>query len=855
MGSSPIRALALASGNSQSLRRYDREQPRIIMMISDKMRANEQQGEFRELELLDLVGEISRARTPSEIYRAATQGLLRALAADSAALLIFDENDGCRFQEWIGISDEYRDGVTGHRLWYRSARDTQLIAVSDVTQDVSFSPWRQTFAGEGIRSLAFIPLMESGLVIGKFMISYNEEHEFHDDELQVAQAIVSHAAFVAEQRHAEQALRDSEQRFRATFFQAAVGITHCGATGEWLLVNDRFCEIVGYTRSELSGMTIFDITHPDDRQRCVEAVSRLLAGELPSYSVDKRYIRKDGAAIWVRLYVTPVWDGDKRLQYLVGIVEDITEKTAAEQALRESELLNKQVFDNIPECIFMLDVTLEGRFKFKMLNPAEEEAVGLTSAEVSGKFVDDVLSEAVSRKVIANYRRCLETGLPISYEDELDLEVGRRYFHTNLIPLRNVAGRIHRIAGCCTDLTEIKRRQEEALAGQKLESIGILANGIAHDFNNLLGGILAQAELAAAELTAGEFPFEGIERIKASASRGAEMVRELMIYSGQEETERVEPVDLSSLVEEMLELLKISISKHAVLKTDLNPRLPAVLGRASQLRQVVMNLIINASEAIGENEGVIKVSTSRPIPPQEPSPNSPPHFASGDYLKLEVTDTGGGMTGEAKAKAFDPFFSTKFAGRGLGLAVVQGIVRDHGGAINLDSAPGQGTRFAIFLPYIAGTAPSDHSAIAGVSMEEHQSLAGTVLTVEDEGVLRLAVSKMLRKKGLGVIEACDGLSALELIRSHKDEIDVMLLDVTLPGISGREVFEQALRLRPDLKIILTSAYSRETVDASFAGLRVESFVRKPFRFAELMQLLQDSLSTLRAPDASPPASL
>ncbi len=814
------------------------------------MRApREQRGDFRQLELLDLVGEISRAQGPSEIYRAATQGLLHALAADSAALLIFDKDDVCRFKEWIGISDEYRDGVSGHTPWYRSARDAQLLAVSDVTQDVSLSSCRQTFAREGIRSVAFIPLMESGVVIGKFMLSYNEQHEFHADELQVAQAIVNHAAIVAEQRRAEQALRDSEQRFRATFFQAAVGITHCGATGEWLLVNDRFCEIVGYTRSELSGVTIFDITHPDDRQMCVEAVGRLLTRELTSYSVDKRYIRKDGAAIWVRLYVTPVWDAGKRLQYFVGIVEDITEKTATEQALRESELLNKQVFDNIPECIFMLDVTFEGRFRFKMLNPAEEKAVGLTSADVSGKFVDEVLSEAVSRKVTSNYRRCLETGLPISYEDELDLEVGRRYFHTNLIPLRNAAGRIHRIAGCCTDLTEIKRRQEEALAGQKLESIGILANGIAHDFNNLMGGILAQAELAAAELTAGEFPFEGLEKIKASASRGAEMVRELMIYSGQEEAEPVEPVDLSSLVEEMLELLKISISKHAVLKTDLHQGLPAVLGRASQLRQVVMNLIINASEAIGENDGVIKVTTSRSIPPREPGLNSPPHFASGDYLKLEVSDTGAGMTAEAKAKAFDPFFSTKFAGRGLGLAVVQGIVRDHGGAINLDSAPGRETRFEIFLPCAGETAQSSHSAIEPVSGAEDRPPAATVVVVEDEDELRVAISKMLRKTGFYVIEAIDGCSALELVRSYKDQIDVMLLDLTLPGATSREVFEEARNIRPNLKVILTSAYSRETVDASFAGLQVEWFARKPFRFAELMQLLQDSLSTSRAPEA------
>ncbi len=298
----------------------------------------------------------------------------------------------------------------------------------------------------------------------------------------------------------------------------------------------------------------------------------------------------------------------------------------------------------------------------------------------------------------------------------------------------------------------------------------------------------------------------------------------------------------------MLELLKVSVSKHASVKFSLDQNLPAVLGKASQIRQIVMNLIINASEAIGEEGGVIQVTTSRTIPAPKSDVNSQ-RMSSGDYLTLEVSDTGRGMTEEAQARIFDPFFSTKFAGRGLGLAVVQGIVRDHGGAINLVSAPGQGTRFEIFLPCAAGTAPSSHSAVAGVPVEEHRSLAGTVLIVEDEGLLRLTVSKMLRKKGLGVIEAFDGFSALELVRAHKDEIDVMLLDVTLPGMSSREVFEQALQLRPDLKIILTSAYSRETVDASFAGLRIESFVRKPFQLAELLQQLRGALSTSTGADA------
>jgi CheY-like chemotaxis protein len=253
-----------------------------------------------------------------------------------------------------------------------------------------------------------------------------------------------------------------------------------------------------------------------------------------------------------------------------------------------------------------------------------------------------------------------------------------------------------------------------------------------------------------------------------------------------------------------------------------------------------MNLIINASEAIGQNDGVIRVTTSHAILPLESSA-SPPNLPPGDYAILEVSDTGCGIGEEMQAKVFDPFFSTKLAGRGLGLAVVQGIVRDHGGAINLISAPGEGTTFEIFLP-LSERAEAGQGAVVRSSGREGRRASGLVLVVEDEEALRLAVSNMLRRNGFKVLEAIDGHSAIELIRAHHSKIDVMLLDMTLPGMSSREVLEEALRIRPDLKAILTSAYSRETVDASFAGLRVEHFIRKPFQFEDLIGVLEDALS-------------
>ena len=406
------------------------------------------------------------------------------------------------------------------------------------------------------------------------------------------------------------------------------------------------------------------------------------------------------------------------------------------------------------------------------------------------------------------------------------------------IPRFTADGEFAGYVGSCIEITDLRRTREEALARQKLESLGVLAGGIAHDFNNLLGGILAEAELVEDGLPAGSSVVEEIGRIKNVAIRGAEIVRELMIYAGHDQNHLVEPLDLSELVEDMLELLKVSISKQAVLKTDLAQNLPSVWGNAAQIRQVVMNLLINASEAIGEKEGMINVTTDHVSGGRDLAPDSTTDLPESEYVRLEISDTGCGMTEEAKAKIFDPFFTTKFAGRGLGLAVVQGIVRAHGGAIHLVSTPGQGTTFHVLLSCAAKRGFETQSVITSFSAGRSNARAGTVLVVEDEELIRLAVSKALSKNGYTVMKASDGTAAMEVIRTHKDDIDVILLDVTLPGKSSRDVFEEVQRLRPGLKMILTSAYGKETVDAAFEGLRVEYFIRKPFLFGDLVRLLE-----------------
>jgi two-component system, cell cycle sensor histidine kinase and response regulator CckA len=567
--------------------------------------------------------------------------------------------------------------------------------------------------------------------------------------------------------------------------------------------------------------------HPDDQKRLIQTV-KSLTPENASYEAEYRVIDPGGKIATFHQSARAFFNGSGRMTRLIGMTADVTESRQDAATLRESELRYKEVFDNFSECIFLLDVTPEGRFKFAGLNPAEEKAVGLTSAEVAGRFVEDVLDADLAKRVTVHYQQCVEAGRMIKYDDALDLPHGRRHFHTNLIPLRDACGRICRIVGCCIDVTDLKNTQEQAIARQKLESVGVLAGGIAHDFNNLLGSILTSAELALEDLGSSPAAAE-IQRIKGVALRAAEIVRELMIYTGQE-TAHLEPLDISHAVDEMLQLLKVSISKHAVLKTELRTNLSAVQANAAQIRQVVMNLITNSSDAIGERDGVISVTTV------------PVTLPKGEFVRLEVSDTGCGMTRETRAKIFEPFFTTKFAGRGLGMAVVQSIVHSHGGTIDVESEPGQGTRVQILLPCIGQPVKQKVYNTVSIPGEQNFNQTGSVLFVEDEVTLRLSVSKMLRKKGFTVVEAGDGSAAMDLFRSQKDNVNVILLDMNLPGLSSREVIAQAAHIRPDIKIVLTSAYSREKVIPSLEAGCIRAFVRKPFALADLVEVLRNTLA-------------
>jgi CheY-like chemotaxis protein/two-component sensor histidine kinase len=330
------------------------------------------------------------------------------------------------------------------------------------------------------------------------------------------------------------------------------------------------------------------------------------------------------------------------------------------------------------------------------------------------------------------------------------------------------------------------------------------------------------------------------------ATRAAEMVRELMIYAGQDKA-TLEAVNLSQVVEDMVELMRVTLAKHALLQVDLAGNLPPVLANSAQMRQVVMNLVLNASHALANREGEIRISTTKARMHEEVVMQRGVSLPEGDYVWLEVSDSGCGMTEETRNRIFDPFFTTKGgSGHGLGLAVVQGIVRSHGGAINVTTSPGRGTTFEVLLPCASELAcqsavPAVHSVAAG-----QQDRYGIVLLVEDEDTLRIAIGKALRKRGVSVLSVADGQAAVDVFESRARDIGAVVLDLTLPGISGLEVLRQIRGIEPGKRVILTSAYDRDSAGSTIAfheeGV---DFLRKPYAIGDLLRLLQQAPTVAR----------
>ncbi len=638
-------------------------------------------------------------------------------------------------------------------------------------------------------------------------------------------------------KRTEQALRESMEQFRTLADSISQFAWMADENGWVFWYNRRWYEYTGTTLNEMQGWGWLKASHPDHADRVVKGFKRSVdAGEPWEDTFPLR--GRDGQYRWFLSRSMPIRDEQGRVVRWFGTNTDVTEQLEAAKRLRESERDFRQLADSIPHAVWVM--TPDGRIEY--LNRRFLEYTGLSDDEAYDPGMwqrvvhpDDV---AQGEKAIAEF---LRTGGAYSLEYRLRRADGMyRWKISRGVAVRDQEGRLTRFFGTITDIHDQKVAEDALRQTQKLESVGLLAGGIAHDFNNLLTGIIGNASMAEDMLPYGSPVKENLRRIVQSGEQAAHLTRQLLAYAGKGRFV-LEPVDLSKLVAEAGPLIQSSISKSIAVHFRLESCIPPVETDASQMQQVFMNLAINAAEAIDGHPGVISVSTGETGVGEEDISNGLNGWpiTPGRYVYLEVHDTGAGMDESTKGKIFDPFFTTKFHGRGLGLAAVAGIVRAHKGAIHVSSAPHAGTVFRVLLPAMsspqAGEEPPEQPCgdLTGT---------GTILFVDDEEIVRDVAQRCLTRYGYEVLLAESGPAAIELVRSERDRISLVILDMSMPGMSGQEALPKLRGLSPELNIVISSGYNEAEALRLFRGARVSGFIQKPYTVQDLARKIKSALA-------------
>jgi two-component system, cell cycle sensor histidine kinase and response regulator CckA len=489
------------------------------------------------------------------------------------------------------------------------------------------------------------------------------------------------------------------------------------------------------------------------------------------------------------------------------------------------------------------------------LNHMMEHFTGWTQAEAVGKSFTDILvlvDPAEHESHVNLLQRVFQNQLQLASIAEALLrarDMTTRYVSGTAAALHNQAGVVVGVVLAFHDISEQKRAEEERvlwerqiLETQKLESLGVLAGGIAHDFNNLLTGILGNASLVLDELAPSSPERDSIKQIETAALRAAELTRQMLAYAGKGRFV-TQSIDLNELIVEMAALLKASIAKHVALQFDLAAHLPPIEGDSTQIRQIVMNLIMNAAEAIGESQGSIRIKTQLQQFHEERTAGTTTVVVdeplSGDYIVLDVIDTGSGMDAATIARIFEPFFTTKFTGRGLGLAAVMGIIRGHHGHLQVTSEVGKGTIFSIFLPIVEGhvellPAPTAHRVGA--------AKRATVLVVDDDAVARSITTDILQHHAFTVIAVNDGQDAVDTYMARCADIDCVLLDLIMPRMNGIEALQRIHQINAQARVVLMSGYSEQEATKQIAYTQLAGFLEKPFTMTTLLETIGQVLS-------------
>jgi PAS domain S-box-containing protein len=701
-----------------------------------------------------------------------------------------------------------------------NAGEPVLIANIHQESDVEPSGWKGYKDG----SLLVFPLQDdAGMVVGVLSLHNRTASSFTRQDQDLGSILASYGSETLRATRAHQALRESEEKYRTILESIKEGYFELDLAGNFTFFNDSLCEILGYPREELLGLNRRACTTPETAIRMDEVFDAICQTGKPAITADHEVLRKDGTSRILEMSTSLLLNSAGEAAGFRCVVRDISERKRAEE---ERQRLATAV-EHAAESILVADK--DGTIHY--VNPAFERISGYSRDEVIGKsfrlFADseqndaayDVLWTTLERGEVwkGQITNCSKDGRPCEFE-------------TTISPIRDHAGVITSFVSVNRDVTHEVQLKKQLLQAQKMEAIGTLSGGIAHDFNNILQAVLGYAELLLLGKKEGERGHRELREIIGAAKKGAELIQQLLTFSRKQESNR-RPLDLNHEVLEVRKLLARTIPKMIEIELHLSDDLQIINADAVQMQQTLMNLTLNAKDAMPDG-GKLTIATNNLTLDEA---YGKPHFGveCGDYVRLSISDTGHGMDRETLEHIFEPFFSTKGpgSGTGLGLAMVYGIISAHDGFITCSSEPERGTCFQVYLPAIDQVAPIEASQEGRVAVERGQE---TILIVDDEEYIRDFGNQVLAMHGYQVLTAADGESALELYRGEQDRIDLVIMDLIMPGMGGSRCLQEILAINPQARVIVASGHAAEGSEREIVRSGARAFVRKPFEIRDLL---------------------
>ncbi|MBM4055107.1 MAG: PAS domain S-box protein [Planctomycetes bacterium] len=644
---------------------------------------------------------------------------------------------------------------------------------------------------------------------------------------------------IINRRKIENALRESENRFRAMIEQAAVGVALIETkTDHFVLLNKKYCDIVGYTIEEMCKMTFREITHPEDLPEDLNNMQKLIKGNIRDFSMEKRYIHKNGSIVWVNLTVSAMWEKGETPDFHIAIVEDITERKQMEEKLKKLSLAVEQSV-----CTIVI-TDKEGTIQY--VNPKFTDVTGYTYKEAigqnprilkSGKTPDEEYKKLWDRITSGN-----------SWQGEFyNKKKNGDYFWelAEISPIKDRNGNITNYLAIKEDITEKKKKEEEQIQlkeqlfhAQRLESIGRLSGGIAHDFNNFLMAISGYTNLLQLMSHGNEKALGYLHNIHIATEKAARLTKNLLAFS-KKQVIQSKPENMNTIINEITPLIRQLMGEDINCITGSPNNKLIVTVDKLQIEQVLMNLATNARDAMPEG-GTFTIQTF--VEHIDDVFIAAKGFGiKGTYAAVSISDTGTGMDEETKAKIFEPFFTTKGAdkGTGLGLSTTYGIVKQHNGYIDVSTKKGAGTTFTLYFPLNTlsqeeATQPSATGAVLTKGSE-------TILVAEDDESVRILIKEVLERFGYTVIAASDGEDAIQKYKQNADVLKLLILDVKMPKKDGKKVYDEVMLANPEMKIIFLSGYTDSIIPQDVMQNNNVHFIQKPVLPTKLVKQVNDIL--------------